>query len=148
MKQPCQKWQGCWCYGLAQGCREGCTERRGCRIASGGIETGAEMRGGHRGVERRGCGEGAFCCNFDLLPHKWGPPRTYCRILRGICATAGVFLSRLTAPGLPFPILRFHASISAPYAHVIHTISFYWTKKHPNACIYQFFVVLLHRKSA
>ena len=25
--------------------REGCTERRGCRIASGGIETGAEMRG-------------------------------------------------------------------------------------------------------
>ena len=30
---------------LAEGCGEGCTERRGCRIASGGIETGAEMRG-------------------------------------------------------------------------------------------------------
>jgi hypothetical protein len=30
--------------------REKCTERRGCRIASGGIETGAEMRGkGQRG---------------------------------------------------------------------------------------------------
>ena len=43
-KQPCQKWQGCWCYGLAQGCGR-CTERRGCRIASGGIETGVEMRG-------------------------------------------------------------------------------------------------------
>ena len=39
MKQPCQKWQGCLCYGLVQGCG------RGCRIASGGIETGAEMRG-------------------------------------------------------------------------------------------------------
>ena len=45
MKQPCQKWQGCWCYGLVQGCGEGCTERRGCRITSGGIGTGAEMRG-------------------------------------------------------------------------------------------------------
>ena len=44
MKQPCQKWQGCWCYGLAQGCGR-CTERRGCRITSGGIKTGAEMRG-------------------------------------------------------------------------------------------------------
>ena len=30
---------------LAQGCGEGCTERRGCRIASGGIKTEAEMRG-------------------------------------------------------------------------------------------------------
>ena len=31
MKQPCQKWQGCWCYGLVQGCGR-------CRIASGGID--------------------------------------------------------------------------------------------------------------
>ena len=31
MKQPCQKWQGCWCYGLAQGCGR-------CRITSGGID--------------------------------------------------------------------------------------------------------------
>ena len=131
MKQPCQKWQGCLCYGLVQGCGEGCTERRGCRIASrgidkirnnaglktheqneehrhpmpgnrhtkrpdkslgrsiaprgssrsncqvkailhGGIETGAEIRGRAQrergGVQRSGTE--AFCCNFDLLPHK------------------------------------------------------------------------------
>ena len=43
MKQPCQKWQGCLCYGSRKDAGR-CTERRGCRIASGGIETGAEMR--------------------------------------------------------------------------------------------------------
>ena len=131
MKQPCQKWQGCWCYGLVQGCgrcrltsrgidkirnnaglktREQDEESRhsmpgnrhtkrpdkslgrsiaprgssrsNCQVKAilhGGIETGAEMRGkaqrsgteGHRG-SREGTEErnGAFCCNFDLLPHK------------------------------------------------------------------------------
>ena len=60
MKQPCQKWQGCWCYGLAQGCGR-------CRIASGEIETEAEIRGGaqreqggHRGAEREGRREGLY----------------------------------------------------------------------------------------
>ena len=52
---------------LAQGCGEGCTERRGCRITSGGIKTGAEMRGkaqrerNERGTEEwneRGGGKG------------------------------------------------------------------------------------------
>ena len=78
--------------------REGCTERRGCRITSGGIKTGAEMRGraqrsGTEGVREmpdnirrnrnrgrdagraqrsgtRGEAGRALCCNFDLLPHK------------------------------------------------------------------------------
>ena len=69
--------------------------------------------------------------------------RIYGRILRGICATAGVFSSSLTALGLNVPIGRFYASINAPYAHLIHKISFYWTKKHPNACICAIFVVIL-----
>ena len=67
---------GLFVYGLPQGCGEGCTERRGCRIASGGIKTGAEMRGKaqrQRGRAQRSGTRGeagrAFCCNFDLLPH-------------------------------------------------------------------------------
>ena len=99
-----------------------------------------------KGTEERNGGDAgrAFCCNFDLLPHKWGPLRTYCRILRGIYATAGVFSSSLTTLGLNVPIGRFYASISAPYAHLIHKISFYWTKIHPNACICAIFVVILY----
>ena len=58
-------------------------------------------------------------------------------------ATAGVFSSSLTALGLNVPIGRFYASINAPCAHLIHKISFYWTKKHPNACICAIFVVIL-----
>ena len=60
-----------------------------------------------------------------------GSLRIYGRILRGICATAGVFSSSLTALVLNVPIGRFYASINAPYAHLIHKISFYWTKKTP-----------------
>ena len=71
--------------------------------------------------------------------------RTYSRILRGICATAGVFSSSLTALGLNVPIGRFYASINAPYSHLIHKISFYWTKKYPNVCICAKFVVPLQQ---
>ena len=84
-----------------------------------------------------------FVSNFLGSFHKWGPLRTYSRILRGICATAGVFSSSLSALGLNVPIGRFYASINAPYAHLIHKISFYWTKKYPNACICAIFVVNL-----
>ena len=118
MKQPCQKWQGCLCYGLVQGCGRCRIASRGidkirnnaglktheqneehrhpmpgnrhtkrpdkslgrsiaprgssrsnCQVKAilhGGIETGAEMR---EGAQREWNGE-AFCCNFDLLPHK------------------------------------------------------------------------------
>ena len=45
-----------------------------------------------------------------------------------ICKRSGVFSSSLTALVLNVPIGRFYASINAPYAHVIHKISFYWTK--------------------
>ena len=54
-----------------------------------------------------------------------------------------IFLSCLTALGLNVPIGRFYASINAPYAHLIHKISFYRTKKHPNVCICAIFVVPL-----
>ena len=92
------------------------------------------------------------CQNFIVLRHapslnkfRVGSLRTYSRILRGICATAGVFSSSLTALGLNVPIGRFYASINAPYAHLIHKISFYWTKKHPNVCVCAKFVVPLQR---
>lgn len=82
MKQPCQKWQGCLCYGLAQGCGEmpdkslgrsiapRGSSRSNCQVKAilhGGIETGAKMRGraqreqgGHRGAEREGRREGLY----------------------------------------------------------------------------------------
>lgn len=92
------------------------------------------------------------CAKFVVLRHapslnkfRVGSLRTYSRILRGICATAGVFSSSLTALGLNVPIGRFYASINAPYAHLIHKISFYWTKKYPNVCICAKFVVPLQR---
>lgn len=37
----------------------------------------------------------------------------------------------------------FYASITAPYAHLIHKISFYLAKNAPNACICEIFVVPL-----
>ena len=35
-----------------------------------------------------------FCCNFDLLPHEWGPLRKYGRVLRGIRRFFGFFAKR------------------------------------------------------
>ena len=90
---------------------------------------------------------GTICTPVEIsarpFPFGVGSLRIYSRILRGICATAGVFSSSLTALGLNGPIGRFYASINAPYAHLIHKISFYWTKKHPNVCICAIFVVIL-----
>ena len=60
MKQPCQKWQGCWFYGsrkdaggmpdksLGRSIAPRGSSRSNCQIKAilhGGIETGAEMRG-------------------------------------------------------------------------------------------------------
>ena len=93
MKQPCQKWQGCLCYGsrkdaggmhreegmpdksLGRSIAPRGSSRSNCQVKAilhGGIGTGAEMRGrhrgsgegyrgaereGHRGAERRGTEE-------------------------------------------------------------------------------------------
>ena len=79
MKQPCQKWQGCWFYGsrkdaggmhreegmpdksLGRSIAPRGSSRSNCQVKAilhGGIKTGAEMRGKHRGAERKGT-EGA-----------------------------------------------------------------------------------------
>ena len=43
--------------------------------------------------------------------------------------TFGCFSSnKIKFYGLHVPIGRFYASINAPHAHLIHKISFYWTK--------------------
>lgn len=78
---------------------------------------------------------------FDLLPHTWGPLRKYCRVLPDI-RKGGCFSSSLKAFVLNVPIGRFYASINAPYAHLIHKISFYLAKNTRKFAYVQFLLYL------
>ena len=130
MKQPCQKWQGCWCYGLAQGCGEmpdkslgrsiapRGSSRSNCQVKAilhGGIETGAKMRGRHRGVERRGAqrerNERLFVVISTSSPITEMNPSNLLPHLAGHMCNGGCFFAKRVNP-------LFYAPICLPYASI------------------------------
>ena len=75
-------------------------------------------------------------------PSRWGPLRTYSRVLPDICK-GGSFFAKSKDFRIKCAYKSFYANINAPYAHLIHKISFYLAKNAPNACICEIFVVPL-----
>ena len=75
-----------------------------------------------------------------------GTPSNLRSHLAGHMCNGGCFFVQPNGSRIKCAYRSFYASINAPYAHLIHKISFYWTKKHPNACICEIFVVILQRQ--
>ena len=81
MKQPCQKWQGCWFYGSRKDAG-GMHREEGMpdsirRNKNRGRDAGKAQReqGGHRGAEREGRREGLYVVISTSSPINDVPPK-------------------------------------------------------------------------